>query len=60
MITKSERRWAKAVGLQRTDLRTLCRGKERIVYRDKNGSLYYVDKCHYYGTFYEHCYTVEP
>ena len=55
MVTKSEKAWAKENGLKKTNMITYEGGKKRIVYKDKNDRLYYVDHCCYVGTWPEYC-----
>lgn len=57
MVTKAEKQWAKENGLKRTDLITLYKGERRIVYRANDGRLFYVNGCHYCGTFEDYCMT---
>lgn len=55
-MTNSEKKWAKENGLKKTNLRTMVRGNERVVWRSNDGSLYYRDRNHYCGTFEIYCY----
>ena len=48
--------YGKKHGLKRTDMLTKDCPSGRIVYRAKDGKLYYRDKNHWCGTFEEYCY----
>lgn len=55
-MSESERLWAKENGLKKTNLRTMVRCHQRIVYRARDGRLFYRDRNQYVGTFREYCY----
>lgn len=56
-MNASEKEWAKKNGLKRTNLKHYddISGKYRIVYKAKDGRLYYRDHNVYCGTFPEYC-----
>lgn len=56
MVRDSERIWAKENGLRKTGLRTREYGMDRVVYRARDGRLFYVFDCSYKGTFPEYCF----
>lgn len=52
-MDKTEMRWAKAVGMRKTRFRIIRNGRKQIVYKDKSGSLYYVEQGKYVNTTYD-------
>lgn len=56
MVRDSEKKWAKENGLRKTGLRTREYGMDRVVYRARDGRLFYVFDCSYKGTFPEYCF----
>lgn len=63
MLSTSEREWAKANKLRKTNLWTHAGGNlkrsERRVYESADGKLYYINRNQYCGTFRENCWKVE-
>jgi len=54
-MCKSEIEWGRKQGLKKTSLRTND-GLRRVVYRAKDGRLYYRQGNFWHGTFEEYCY----
>lgn len=56
---KDEIDWGKRNGLKRTSLRTASAPCGRVVYRARDGRLFYRDHNFWQGTFVEYCYDTE-
>ena len=51
-----EKRWARAVGIKKTDYRIKVGNREQLVYTDKNGGLYAIADGLYRPVYHSMCY----
>lgn len=55
-MTNTEKRWARAVGIKKTDYRIKVGNREQFVYADKNGGLYAIEDGVYKPIYHSMCY----
>lgn len=58
-MTATEKRWARAIGIKKTDLRIKVGNREQFVYSDKCGGLYAIVDGLYRPVYHSMCYLKE-